>query len=280
MSNKYLQVALLLALLLFFYSPISQGLGFVQAKTSAIQFLQDNIGDYRMASYQNAAWKIQDIRGYEIAGTGRYRALKNRFDDNHKVFNLLGVKYFIQDKNDSENTGLASIRNLLLVYNDESVEIYENKEVVPRAFLVFDIEPIKDYHQALDVFSTDSFKPEITALVETENPENLSFFDNRSLPYRPAKIVSYSPNEIEIITDGQKDGYLVLTDVYYPGWQAYLDDQEVETYPTDVAFEGLFVPSGEHRIVLQYHPKSLFYFIYISIAALLIILLLIWIKLR
>jgi hypothetical protein len=278
---------------------------FVYPQTSAIQFLQDNIGHYRLTSYKESLenfsssllpnssilWSLQDIRGYEIIKVKRYEAFERHFGglDNrfiykffdHKIFNTLGVRYFVQGKDDPENTKLASIKNLPLVYIGESINIYENKEVMPRAFVVFNIHPVKDYYQAIDVFVNESFKPEMVALIETRNPENLSSIYNNHpfTPYQSAKITNYSPHKIEIITEASKDGYLVLTDAYYPGWQAYLDGREVKIYPTNIAFRGLFVPQGKHQIIFKYHPNSFYYSIYISIIALVISLLLIMMSL-
>jgi len=292
MKNKYLKIILLLALLvlggLFYYGynyypaiPYS----FVYPETSATQFLKNNIGHYRLTSYkeslensssttlpsESTIWNLDDTRGYEITKTETYQALEEHFRFfNHKIFNILGVKYLVQGKSDLENEKLASIKSFPLVYEDDSIYIYENKEVMPRAFLVFDIKPVANHEQALDVFLDDSFKAEMTALVETENSDSLTNFRNYpAAPYQSVEIVDYSPRKIEIATDSEKDGYLVLTDTYYPGWQAHLDGQEIEIYPTNIAFRGIFVPSGKHQITFEYHPKSFLHSVYINIFALL-----------
>lgn len=274
---------------------------FVYPKTPAIQFLKNNIGNYRLTSYRESLenfnssllpnssiiWNLQDIRGYEIIKIRRYEAFERHFTGidsrftynffDHKIFNILGVKYFVQGKNNPENQKLSSINNLSLVYQDDFINIYENKKVIPRAFIVFNIHPIENYYQAIRVFLSKEFEPEMVALVEIENSENLSsIYSNHPFTlYQSAKITNYSPNKIEIITETSKDGYLVLTDVYYPGWQAYLDGQKVKIYPTDIAFRGLFVPSGKHQVIFEYRPNSFRYSIYISSIALIVSLLLI-----
>lgn len=273
---------------------------FVYPKIPEIQFLQSNIENYRLTSYKeslenfsssllpngSAIWKLQDIRGYEIIKVKRYEAFERHFGglDNRfvykffdpKIFNILGVKYFIQGKDDLENAKLASIKSLSLIHTNK-LNIYENKEVMPRAFVVFNIHPVENYQQALNIFTSESFKPEMTALIETKNIKNLlSHYNNHpSIPYQSTQIINYTPNKIEIVTDARMDGYLVLTDSYYQGWQAYIDGQEVKIYPTDIAFRGLFVPSGKHEIIFKYRPISFYYSIYISMVALFIALFLI-----
>jgi len=134
---------------------------FVYSKTPAIEFLQKNLDRHRITSYKESLenfsssllpngsviWNIQDIRDYEIIKVSRYETFERHFggtDDrfiyiffDQKIFNLLGIKYFIQGKNDLENEKLASEKNLSLVYTDQIINIYENKEVLPRAFTIF-----------------------------------------------------------------------------------------------------------------------------------------------
>ena len=277
---------------------------FVYPKTPAIEFLQENLGWHRVTSYKESlenfsssllpngsvAWNIQDIRGYEIIKVNRYETFERHFggtDDrfvykffDQRIFNLLGIKYFAQGKDDPENEKLVLEKNLSLVYTDQTINIYENEEVLPRAFTVFNIYPVDNHQQAIDVFLSKEFQPRKTATIET-NAELLTVFNNMNnsdLSLQVADIVNYSPNKIELKTNLKQDGYLVLTDAYYPGWQAYVDDEEVEIYPTDIAFRGIFVPQGEHRIVFNYHPKSFFYSAGLSALALIIVLLLICFK--
>ncbi|MEA1937406.1 MAG: YfhO family protein [Patescibacteria group bacterium] len=277
---------------------------FVYPKTPAIEFLQKNLGCYRVTSYKESLenfsssllpngsviWNIQDVRGYEIIKINRYETFERHFggiDDrfiykffNQKIFNLLGIKYFAQGKDDLENEKLALEKNLSLVYTDQTINIYENKAVLPRAFTVFNIHSVDSHQQAVDVFLSEDFQPKKTATVEIDANLSTAFNNenNSNLSLQPASIVSYHPNKVELEIDLKQNGYLVLTDAYYPGWQAYLDNKEVKIYPTNIAFRGIFVPQGKHHIVFNYHPKSFFYSVYLSLIALMIVLFLIYFK--
>lgn len=268
---------------------------FVFPKTAAIEFLQKNASNYRITSYKESLpnfklsmlpnssilWGIQDIRGYEIIKVNRYEKLEKQFSGfdgrfvykffDQKFFDILGVKYFVQGKDDSENKLLSANENLSLAYSDEFVNIYENKNVLPRAFAVFDVWPVKDSQQALELFLNKQFSPYDTAFVENlqNAKQDLSFCFAGS---QKVEIVNYNSNKIEIDADISSRGYLVLTDAYYPGWRAYIDGNETEIYPTDVAFRGIFITAGQHKIIFEYYPKSFFYSVYISIISLIIIL--------
>ncbi len=281
---------MLIAEELFFYSYSYHPAiphNFVYSKTPAIEFLQKNLDRHRITSYKESLenfsssllpngsviWNIQDIRDYEIIKVSRYETFERHFggtDDrfiyiffDQKIFNLLGIKYFIQGKNDLENEKLASEKNLSLVYTDQIINIYENKEVLPRAFTIFNIHPVDTHQQAIDTLLSRDFQLRKTATVEIKeaNADLSAMFNNKNnydLSLQTANIVSYSPNKVKIEVDLEQDGYLVLTDAYYPGWQAFVDNEWVEIYPTNIAFRGIFVPQGKHHIVFNYYPKSFF----------------------
>ena len=52
-------------------------------------------------------------------------------------------------------------------------------------------------------------------------------------------------------------GVLVLSDNWYPGWQATLDGKPVDILRADNALRGVAVPRGPHRIEMRYHPSGM-----------------------
>lgn len=51
--------------------------------------------------------------------------------------------------------------------------------------------------------------------------------------------------------DAPEDGFLILSQVWYPGWTAELDGRPVRLYRTNHALLGCSVPAGRHRLRLQ-----------------------------
>ena len=56
--------------------------------------------------------------------------------------------------------------------------------------------------------------------------------------------------------DAAAPALLILTDSDYPGWQATLDGEPVAIHQTDVLFRGVFVPEGEHQLVMWFESES------------------------
>jgi uncharacterized membrane protein YfhO len=48
----------------------------------------------------------------------------------------------------------------------------------------------------------------------------------------------------------------VLSEVYYPGWRAWVDDREVDVLRADYLFRAVELPAGAHRVRLLYDPAS------------------------
>jgi hypothetical protein len=84
-----------------------------------------------------------------------------------------------------------------------------------------------------------------------------------SLTYKPAndlplleQLAGTNPNRIEIQTSTTAPAWLVLSDVWYPGWQARVDGEPTRLLRADYLFRALRVPAGEHQILLSYQPLS------------------------
>jgi uncharacterized membrane protein YfhO len=71
-----------------------------------------------------------------------------------------------------------------------------------------------------------------------------------------AKIASYSSHEIAIQTQSSGDGFLVLTDSYYPGWKAFVDGKEQTILRADRLFRALPLKAGRHQVQFIYTPAS------------------------
>jgi hypothetical protein len=65
-------------------------------------------------------------------------------------------------------------------------------------------------------------------------------------------------NRISLEVKSGADGYLVLADVWYPGWQAWVDGDPVPIHKANYLFRAVSVPEGEHRVDIAYRPASLY----------------------
>lgn len=65
-------------------------------------------------------------------------------------------------------------------------------------------------------------------------------------------------HKLTLQTENKNDGFLVISDVFYPGgWNAYLDGESVsDVYLTNELIRGMVVPAGNHEVEFRYEPAS------------------------
>ncbi len=61
---------------------------------------------------------------------------------------------------------------------------------------------------------------------------------------------------MEIATESDAPSLLVLSDAYYPDWQATVDGAPAPILPTNVLFRGVEVPAGTHTVVFTFVPAT------------------------
>lgn len=141
------------------------------------------------------------------------------------LFDLLNVRYVLT--HDSE----PPPANSELILTAEGLSLYENKQVLPRAFFAKRVVAVERGGEAIKAMKSPGFDPLSTVVVEApaeqsgrEWPVNQP--DNS--PPGEAVITESRRNRTVIETMSAKGGLLVLSDNYYPGWKASIDGANAE----------------------------------------------------
>jgi Bacterial membrane protein YfhO/Dolichyl-phosphate-mannose-protein mannosyltransferase len=70
------------------------------------------------------------------------------------------------------------------------------------------------------------------------------------------KVTRYEPQRIELETRNGRAGFLALSEIYYRGWEAWIDGRRAPVERANYALRGLAVPAGEHRIEFVFRAHS------------------------
>jgi uncharacterized membrane protein YfhO len=65
-----------------------------------------------------------------------------------------------------------------------------------------------------------------------------------------------SVNRVVLVTDLDAPGLLVLSEVYYPGWKAYVDGRETKVLRANYVMRAVALPRGKHIVEFRYDPLS------------------------
>ncbi len=65
-----------------------------------------------------------------------------------------------------------------------------------------------------------------------------------------------TPNRLVISATGP--GTLVVSEIYYPGWEVWVDGQRGAIYPAEELLRGIELAPGLHEIDMRFRPTSLY----------------------
>lgn len=145
---------------------------------------------------------------------------------------------------------LPSDRGRFQRVHSGDVKIYENLDLLPRAYLVHKTLAA-DEKQAIALVAAGDFAPAMTAVVE-----GLAPFSSTVSPGDGAELLSYAPERVVIESQSAEAAFLVLSDSDDPGWQATIDGAPAPIYRTNVLLRGVAVPAGKHRVEFVYRPVA------------------------
>ncbi len=115
------------------------------------------------------------------------------------------------------------------------VKIYENLNVLPRAFIASDV-----------MLSADGAKHLKAETLRASGAQGDSI-----------SVIKYEAERVVIQTTTETPGYLILTDEYYPGWLATVDGQPAAITRAYGLFRAVALQPGAHTVEFRFDPPAL-----------------------
>jgi Bacterial membrane protein YfhO len=215
---------------------------------------------------------LYDIQGYDPVQVKRYvdllkkiNGVKLNYHDawilpsgiDSPLLPLLGPSYIIVPSIipiTDTRTDLSAVRQTHeTVFNNQTVRVLAVPNALPHAWIVHEARQMpKD--EILDALASGSVDPWQTAIVEVTAPSLDS-----ALPHGADDVhfTAYGANSMAMDVNASSDGMLVLSEIYIPGWNAYVDGKKTDVYATDYALRGVALTTGNHHVELRYEPTSL-----------------------
>jgi hypothetical protein len=158
--------------------------------------------------------------------------------------------------------------------NARGVHVYENANAMPRAFVVHDAQVIPDPEQQFSQIDSLAVDPRHTVLLpDGAAVASATRGSAEGNADDKVQVTSYSPNRIEVSVQNTEPGWLVLSEVWYPGWTATLDGQRTTISQADYLLRAVQIGPGAHTLVLEFRSRLLLIGQIISVVTALVVLL-------
>ena len=196
---------------------------------------------------------FQDVWGVHnpLALTHWERLWENNGGRGTRIYDLLNVRFVIV------RDGTPLPQQYSLVYDAPGpLAVYENPDPLPRAWLVTGARIAPDEEAVLAALQQPTFEPSETVVLIEDDVQSPAAESPRSSMDTPVSILSYNENEIVLAASAERAGYLVLSEVWYPGWRATVNGADAPVLRANYTLRALPVPAGELTIRLRYAPDS------------------------
>ena len=207
-------------------------------------------------------------QGNEVMRQARWENINTLFDsaplsESANLLGLMNVKYIIS-KHDLPSPNFKQIHSayppLIRKNQDEekpeTVNIYENKNVFPRAFLVPRCKVLTKDEEYSTAFKSKQFDPNSVVLLD-KNPKSFDCEKQKIIDSKgTVEIEAYNSNSVYLMVVSNSRQFLFMSDSFYPGWKAYVDGEEKEIFRANYQFRAVLIEPGEHTLRFEYDPFS------------------------
>ncbi|MFP3870213.1 MAG: YfhO family protein [Syntrophobacteria bacterium] len=198
-----------------------------------------------------------DVRGYNVPLQPRYEKLFSlvrgkSVDRIRRLLDLLNVKYVLAE-------GPIALPGFVPVQDGPGTSrLYENRNYLPRAFLVHDFQVLGSEEEFSRAFNDPHFDPRRTVLLERVPARLSELRQEPAVPGHEARVrvLTYENNRLVLAVDTPQSALLFMSETYYPGWKAYVDGKEEQILRANYAFRAVPVGPGSHTVELVCRPLS------------------------
>ena len=166
----------------------------------------------------------------------------------YRYLDMLNIKYTVSLRKDLDKT-------YHFLQYEKPCYLYSNEKVLPRAFLVPDARIGASHAEVLDKILSKDFDPEAWIYLEEKpqmTPQDLR--PERLDRQNKVEIIRYSPSQVDMSVSSTKSQWLFFSDMFYPGWKAFVNRQPVKIYRANYTFRAIQIPVGNWKVEWKYEP--------------------------
>jgi hypothetical protein len=230
-------------------------------RTDVVDFLKSDPGMYRIADFSRTppnAWAyhfIEHVHGYSSAklrvyqdmldiaapGKGQEPAPGNSRIINPFVWDLLNVKYLVADQ------PLFPGQQPVFTSQQTGQMVFTNPGVLPRAWFVDSVGVEPNRRALAEMLRDGTFNPRSVAMLDAPLTTAVQPGSGAS-----ARVTARTNQSLSLAVEATGNAFLVVSEVFYPEWQASIDGKPVTTHRTNFLLRGIEVPPGKHTLTFTF----------------------------
>ncbi len=165
-----------------------------------------------------------------------------------RIYDMLNVHYVIV----RDNTPLP--QEFTLAFDAPGpLAVYRNPDPLPRAWLVTEARIVPDPAAALAALQEENFDPAREVILLEDQVPSGSVPEVEGAP-GSVRITGYGPNELRLEVESPGPAYLVLSEVWYPGWRAAVDGRSAPVLRANYGLRSVPVPGGAVTVRVWFVP--------------------------
>jgi len=228
------------------------------SRDAAVSFLKQQPGKFRVfpvpGTYpQNhlAFHALEEITGHHGNELRRFREFTGGENlAQLKFINLLNVKYLM---------ARSEIKHPLFkeVFKADGVIVYENLDMLPRAFIVHRYEVLEEPEEVLERLKADSFDYRNSIIFEEDPGVELDSIGVGVYSDEWARLDESAINSFNLECNLQEPGFVFLSENFYPSWKAYENGKEIVIRRCDYTFRAIYLEAGKHTVHFKFESIPL-----------------------
>jgi hypothetical protein len=211
---------------------------------------------HRRLFRQNHAFAVgaRSVGGYDTMYLQRYSRFVHHMTDTAVVPSLVTI---LTQKTFANAPSAFPFKILGVKYASYQGRIHQRGEV-RRAWFVTRARRVADEDAALAYLRSDGFEPYGEVVFEAAEADALALAATPPGPDAAVEVtvIEYTPEHLRITLGPHPAGYLVLSEISYPGWRAVADGAPVPILRADSILRAVPVEAGVTTVEMTYAPRS------------------------
>jgi hypothetical protein len=217
-------------------------------------------GDFLEYASTGRTWPIE--RSISFTGELAEDDLMSSAFRGRRFLNLVSVRFLIIPArralmDPAVPTFVSGMRPVRFLGSDPDAKnflVLEDPEASPRAYGVYRAECPASFDDQLARLAAPDFDPAQVVILDGDCPN-----ERNAQGVTPVvSIESYDAARVRLTADMQGPGFVVLTDSYYPGWEAFVNGTRVPIIRANTVVRAVRVPAGRSEIEFRYVPGSFY----------------------